>query len=50
MAGWSKKVPSHRGVEIGRRVAEGYRRFPSDGEFDAAAEANADALVDEEPW
>lgn len=46
----ARLIDEHRRAEIGRQIAEGYRRYPPDGELDADAEANADALVDEEPW
>jgi metal-responsive CopG/Arc/MetJ family transcriptional regulator len=35
---------------IDRAMVEGYTRVPDDDEFDGLAEANARALIGEEPW
>jgi metal-responsive CopG/Arc/MetJ family transcriptional regulator len=39
-------------ADIGRRIVEGYTRFPQadDDEFADAAQANAQRAVREEPW
>jgi metal-responsive CopG/Arc/MetJ family transcriptional regulator len=35
---------------IDRAMVEGYTRVPDDDEFDGLAEANARALIGQEPW
>ena len=39
-----------RRVEIGRRIVEGYERFPETEAEIRSAEASARAMVEEEPW
>lgn len=44
-------VDTERRRAIGEAIVEGYRRIPpNDEEFGAWADANAQAMIDEEPW
>jgi Arc/MetJ-type ribon-helix-helix transcriptional regulator len=43
-------VDAERRAEVGRRVAEGYRRIPQEDEEVAAATEAAIRSIHEEPW
>lgn len=43
-------VESHRRLETGRRIADGYRDIPQDEELEVWARLAAEAMIDAEPW
>ena len=46
----ARLVDRHRRDEIGRRILEGYERFPETEAELRSAEASGRAMVEEEPW
>ncbi|MGH2574007.1 MAG: ribbon-helix-helix domain-containing protein [Actinomycetota bacterium] len=43
-------IDSHRRAAVGRQIADGYRRVPTDEDLDAWAEAAGRAMIEAEPW